>query len=147
MLLNRAIAAGPSVAMAWTMSSATRGYTGDAATAVQHAELGVRLSPLNARLFWHKGGSGPAHLAGEYEQALEWARSAFERNGCIRFNLRTLIATLVALGASEEAADSAQYLLRLQPDFRLGPYAGRCPFQPPILDTWLDRLRSAGLPE
>jgi adenylate cyclase len=147
-LLDRAIAAGPSLAMAWTMSSATRGYTGDARTAVQHGERGVRLSPLDARLFWHEGVLAQAHyLAGDYEQALEWARSAFERNGSIRFNLRTLIATLVALGRTKEAAESAQYLLRLQPDFRLGPYAGRCPFQPPILDSWLDRLRSAGLPE
>jgi adenylate cyclase len=147
-LLDRAIAAGPSSAMAWSMSSAARGYIGDGPTAVKHAEQGVRLSPLDARLFWHEGLLAQAHYVdGDYEQALEWARSALERNDSIRYNSRTLIATLAALGKQEEAAAAAQHLLRIQPDFRLGPYARRCPFQRPVLDTWLARLRSAGLPE
>jgi adenylate cyclase len=147
-LLDRAIEVGPSSAMAWSMSSATRGYIGDGAMAVQHAERGVRLSPLDARLFWHEGLLAQAHyVVGNYDEALEWARSAFERNESIRYNARTLIATLAALGRADEAAEVAQHLLRIQPDFRLGPYARRCPFLPPILDTWLARLRSAGLPE
>jgi adenylate cyclase len=147
-LLDRAIAAAPSSAMAWTMSSATRGYIGDGATAVQHAEQGVRLSPLDARLFWHEGLLAQAHYVnGDYEQALEWGRSALERNESIRYNIRTLTATLVALGRNDEAGEAARQLLRVQPDFRLGPYAERCPFQRPILDTWLARLKSAGLPE
>jgi adenylate cyclase len=147
-LLDRAIMAGPSSAMAWTMSSATRGYIGDGGTAVQHAEQGVRLSPLDARLFWHEGLLAQAHYVdGNYEQALEWVSSALERNEFIRFNIRTWIATLAALERVDQAAEAARHLLRVQPDFRLGPYAKRCPFQRPILDTWLARLRSAGLPE
>jgi adenylate cyclase len=147
-LLDRAIAAGPSSAMAWSMSSCTRGYLGDGALAVQHAEQGVRLSPLDARLFWHEGILAQAqYIAGEYEQALDWARSAFERNESIRFNIRTLIATLAALGRLDEAAEMAHYLLRLQPDFRLGPYAKLCPFPRAILEPWLDRLHLAGIPE
>ena len=108
----------------------------------------VRLSPLDARLFWHEGGLAQAHyVQGNYDEALEWVRSAVRRNESIRYNLRTLIATLVALGKEEEAAEAAQHLLRIQPEFRLGRYAKHCPFLGPILDTWLARLRSAGLPE
>jgi adenylate cyclase len=147
-LLDRAIEAGPSSAMAWSMSSATRGYVGDGKTAVKHGEQGVRLSPLDARLFWHEGVLAQAHyIAGSYEEALEWARNAVARNETIRHNARTLIATLAALGRKEEAEEAAQHLLRIQPDFRLGTYAERCPFKPPTLDAWLARLRSAGLPE
>ncbi len=147
-LLDRAIAAGPSSAMAWSMSSATRGYVGDGPTAVRHAEQGVRLSPLDARLFWHEGMLAQAHYAnGDFEQALEWARSAVERNESIRYNVRTLIATLAALGKEDDAVAAGQQLLRIQPDFRLGPYSKRCPFLSPMLDTWLARLRAAGLPE
>lgn len=147
-LLDRAIEVGPSSAMAWSMSSAARGYVGDGVTAIQHAEQGVRLSPLDARLFWHEGMLAQAHyIARDYEQALEWARSAIERNEYVRYNVRTLIATLAALGQAAEAAEAARHLLRLQPDFRLGPYSRRCPFQRPILDEWIARLRSAGLPE
>jgi adenylate cyclase len=147
-LFDRAIAAGPSAAMAWSMSSATRGYIGDGRTAVQHAEQGVRLSPLDQSLYWHEGLLAQAHYVdGNYEQALEWARSAVERNEHVRYNLRTLIATLAALGRMDEAATAARQLLRIQPDFRLGPYARRCPFQPPTLDQWLARLAAAGLPD
>jgi class 3 adenylate cyclase/TolB-like protein len=147
-LLDRAITAGPSSSMAWSMSSATRGYVGDIDLAVRHAEQGVRLSPLDARLFWHEGVLGQAcYLAGDYERALEWTRSSFERNASIRFNIRTLIATLVALGQVAEAAEMGRHLLRIQRDFRIGPYAPNCPFRSPVLETWLARLRQAGLPE
>jgi adenylate cyclase len=147
-LLDRAIVAGPSSAMAWTMSSLTRGFMGDGAAAVQHAEHGVRLSPLDARLFWHEGGLAQAHyFDGNYAEALEWARSAVGRNESIRYNLRTLIATLAALGEVDEGTAAAQQLRRIQPDFRLGPYSKNCPFLGPVRDAWLARLRSAGLPE
>jgi adenylate cyclase len=146
--LDRAIEAGPSSAMAWTMSSCTRGYIGDTRTAVEHAEQGVRLAPLDARLFWHEGILGQAYyIAGDYDQAFEWSRSAFERNESRRANLRTMIATLVALDRQEEAAEAAGILLSLEPRFRLGSYAERCPYPAGLLEPWLARLRSAGLPE
>lgn len=146
--LDRALAAGPSSAMAWTNSAATCGFIGDGATAVQRAEQGVRLSPLDAHTFWHEGHLAQAYYVnGDYEQALTWALSAVGRNDSIRFNLRTLIATLAALGRIAEAVDVAGHLLRIQPDFRVGPYAKRCPFQGLILERWLARLRSAGLPD
>jgi tetratricopeptide (TPR) repeat protein len=146
--LDRAIEVGPSSAMAWSMSSCTRGYIGDGATAVRHAEQSVRLSPLNVRLSWHEGVLAQAHyINGTYEEALEWARSAVARNEDRRPNWRTLIATLVALGQFKEARHAARRLLALEPGFRVGSYAERCPFSGTTLMTWLDRLRAAGLPE
>lgn len=146
--LERAIEAGPSLAMAWTMGSATSGFLGDGPTAVRRGEQGVRLSPLDALSFWHEGLLAQAHyINGGYEQALNWARSAMARNELIRFNSRTLVATLMALDHREEAAIAARHLLRIQPTFRLGPYAKVCPFRGTTLDTWLARLRSAGLPD
>jgi adenylate cyclase len=146
--LDRAIEAGPSLAMAWTMSSATCGYIGDGRNAVIRAEQGVRLSPLDALTFWHEGILAQAHyINGDYEQAVAWARQALARNEAIRFTSRTLIASLAALGQTNEAAEEARKLLSLQPDFRLGPYATRCPFKEAILGPWIARLRSAGLPD
>jgi adenylate cyclase len=145
---GRAIAAGPSSAMAWTMASATSGFLGDGPEAVSQGEQGVRLSPLDARSFWHEGLLGQAHYVnGDYEQALEWALSALNRNGLIRFNHRLLIATLGALGRGREAAEAARRFLQIQPDFHVSSYAKRCPFRATALETWLGHLRSAGLPE
>ena len=146
--LDRAIAAGPNSAMAWTMSSATCGYIGDGPTAVRRAEQGVRLSPLDAHTFWHEGILAQAHYVnGDYEQAVVWARRAAGRNESIRFTTRTLIASLAALGRAEEAVKAAQHLMNLHPEFRLGPYARRCPFRNPGPENWIAGLRSAGLPE
>jgi adenylate cyclase len=145
---ERAIAAGPSSAMAWTMASATSGFLGDGPAAVRQGEQGVRLSPLDARSFWHEGLLGQAHYVNDdYKQALEWVRSALNRNGLIRFNHRLLIATLGALGRHREAAEAARRFLQLQPDFRISSYARRCPFRGAALETWLGHLRSAGLPD
>jgi adenylate cyclase len=147
-VLERAIAAGPSSAMAWSMASATSGFLGDGPTAVRQGEQGVRLSPLDARSFWHEGLLGQAHYVnGDYEQALEWVRSALSRNELIRFNQRLLIVTLGALGRREEAAQAARRFLQIQPDFRVSFYARRCPFRGAALETWLGHLRSAGLPD
>ena len=146
--LERAIAAGPSSAMAWTMASATSGFLGDGPTAVRQGEQGVRLSPLDARSFWHEGLLGQAHYVnGDYEKALEWVSSAVSRNELIRFNQRLLIVTLAALGRSEAAAQAARRYQQIQPDFRVSSYAKRCPFRGAALETWLGRLRSAGLPD
>ena len=147
-VLERAIAVGPSSAMAWTMASATSGFLGDGPTAVRQGEQGVRLSPLDARSFWHEGLLGQAHYVnGDYEQALDWVRSAVSRNDLIRFNQRLLIVTLGALGRHEEAAQAANRYLQIQPGFRISSYAKRCPFRDAALETWLGHLRSAGLPD
>ena len=129
--LDRAIEAGPSSAMAWTMSSCTRGYIGDGERRSSTPSRAFASRRWTARLFWHEGLLGQAHyVEGNYEKALEWVQSALSRNRSIRYNHRTLIATLVALGRHEEAAEAARALLRIQPDFRLGPYSRQCPFVP-----------------
>jgi TolB-like protein len=146
--LDRAIDVGPSVAMAWSMSSATRGYMGNGPLAVAHAERGQRLAPADRYTFWHEGILAQAHYVnGDYEQAVTWARSAVAHNRAIRFTLRTLTASLMAQGRRAEAEAAARHLLTVQPDFRLGVYAPRCPFVEPILRGWIGRLREAGLPE
>lgn len=146
--LERALQAGPSSAMAWTMSSATHGFIGNGPVAVRHAEQGLRLSPLDARIFWHEGILAQAHyINGAYENAVTWGYSAVGRNSAIRFTHRTLIASLAALGRMDEASGVARRFLNIQPDFKLEKYAKTCPFQDPILTQWIDRLRSGGLPD
>jgi class 3 adenylate cyclase len=146
--LDRAIEAGPSVAMAWTMSSAARGFVGNGPLAVLHAEKGQRLAPADPYRFWHEGILAQAHyINGDLDQAIGWARSAVAHNPSIRFTLRTLAASLAAAGRMTEAAGAAARLLAVQPDFRLTSYTPRCPFVPSILEPWIGHLRAAGLPD
>ena len=146
--LERALQAGPSSAMAWTMSSATRGFVGDGSVAVQHGEQGLRLSPLDARSFWHEGILAQAHyINGDYEKAVAWAYSAVGRNASIRFTHRTLIASLAAVERLDEASGVVRRFLNIQPDFKLTAYEKTCPFQGKILTEWIARLRAGGLPD
>jgi len=145
---DRAIDASPNCAIAWTMSSATYGYLGNGAAAIERAERGLSLSPLDAHVFWHEAILAQAfYVHGQYEQAVSWAKKAAGHNASAIFNIRTLAASLLALGRQEEAQQCAQRLLRIQPNFRLTEYAPRCPFTNPIIDVWIERLRLAGLPE
>jgi adenylate cyclase len=146
--LDRALEVSPSCANAWTMSSLARGFLGDAAVAIEHAEHGLRLSPLDAHMFWHEGALAQAYyIGGHYDAAIAWDRKAIARNPSAHFVHRRLIASLAAMGRAPDARRAAAEFLRLQPDFRLAPYARRCPFKGPILETWIERLRFAGLPD
>ena len=146
--LDRAVEAGPNSAVAWTMSSITCGYLSDSATAVERAELGLRLAPLDGYAYWHESALAQAHyLNGNYEAALAWARKSATQRPSAVFNLRLLAATLVALERIADARKAGADLLRIQPAFRLALYARRCPFKGSVLDAWLERLRMAGLPD
>ena len=71
LFLDRAIEAGPSAAIAWTMSGATCGYIGNGPLAVERAERGVRLAPQDAYRFWHEAVLGQAHyINGNYDEAV-----------------------------------------------------------------------------
>jgi adenylate cyclase len=147
-LFDRALAAGPSCALAWTMSSCNCGYLGDCETAVRRAEQGLRLSPLDAHVFYHEHILAQAHyLCGNYEDAAAWAEKSAGHNGAFTSNLRTLTACLVALGRVGEARRVAQRLLQVQPKFGLAAFTARTPLRGAARDDFVGRLRAAGLPD
>ena len=146
--LDRALAAGPSCAMAWTMSSATYGYLGEGATAVLRAEHGLRLSPLDSHVFMHEHILSQAHyINGNYDEAIAWGRKSAQHNRQLTSNLRVLAASLVAVGKVDEAREMARQLLSVEPTFGLRAFAARTPLHGATLDILVDRLRAAGLPE
>ena len=146
--LDRARAAGPSCAWAWSLSSLTRGYVGDGPTAVTHARHAVRLSPLGPEAALHEHALSQAHyIDGDYEQAADWGRLSAAHNSAHASNLRTLIASLVVLGRLDEARGYAQRLMHLSPGFRIAEFRSRTPLQGALRDQFAQRLRLGGLPE
>jgi tetratricopeptide (TPR) repeat protein len=130
------------------MSSVTYGFLGDGAAAVERASHGLRLSPLDAHIFYKESALGQAHyVAGNYEAAVAWARRAQAHNPAAMFNDRLLAASLSALGRMTEARQVANGMLQRTPGFCLGVYRGRCPFRGDALEAWIGRLRAAGLPD
>jgi TolB-like protein/class 3 adenylate cyclase len=145
---NRALTVGPSCAWAWGYSSLTCGYLGDYETAVIRAERGVRLSPLGPDAFWLEHYLSQAYyLSGRYEDAVGWGRMSAAHAGANTSNLRSLIASLVALGEMDEARTIAQRLLELAPTFRLTNFRGRTPLRSEVRELFAHRLSLAGVPE
>jgi tetratricopeptide (TPR) repeat protein len=144
---DRAIKISPNCPEAWSMSSITLGFLGDGAAAVERAEHGLRLSPLDAHLFYKESVVAQAHyVVGQYEAAVAWARQSQVHNPSAMFNDRLLIASLSALGRIEEAQRVTLGILERSPDFRLNMYRSRCPFRGKALDEWISRLQAGGLP-
>jgi adenylate cyclase len=146
--LDRAIAAGPNCALAWTMSSATCGYLGQGAMAVLRAENGLRLSPRDSHVFFHEHILSQAHyINGNYDEAIAWARKSAQHNPRFTSNLRVLAASLAAVDKIGEATEVGRQLLAVEPRFGLRAFAARTPLRGAVLDTFVDRLRAAGLPD
>jgi adenylate cyclase len=148
-LVDRAIEAGPSCALAWTLASCTCSYMGDGAEAVARAEHSLRLSPRDPLAFFYLCNMGIAHYANHaYEQAVQFARKSMARKKSFRANLRMLIAGLVALDELNEARDVARMLTEVDPEFRLSSYRSLCPWQDGhVRDLFIDHLRCSGLAE
>ncbi len=147
-LFDRAIAASPSSAIAWTRSSPTYSYLGDAREAIRRAEEGLRLSPLDLHIFFAHGILGLAlYIAGEYEEGLKWGRKAREENPAWTANLRFLAVNLAALGCHEEAKHVGNALVSVEPGFRVDRFMEGYPLQGAARRAaFADHLRAAGLP-
>src|SRR5262249_39144339 len=122
-LFDRAISASPSSAIAWTRSSPTYSYIGDAQEAIRRAEQGLRLSPLDLHIFFSHTILGLAHyVAGAYEDGVRWGRKAREENPRWTANLRLLAANLAAAGHLADAREVGRALIAVEPGFRVGRF-------------------------
>jgi adenylate cyclase len=147
-LFDRALTISPSSAIAWTRSSPTYSYLGEAREAFARADRGLQLSPFDLHIFYTHTVLGLAqYVAGEYEEAVRWGRKAREENPQFTANLRLLAASLVALGQTDEAREVASALLAVTPSFQVGPFVeGYAIRDPERRDRLALELRAAGLP-
>jgi adenylate cyclase len=143
---ERALEVAPGNAMAWTLSSGVYSYTGQTKSAVERAERGMRLSPVDKQSFFYLLFLSLAHYVnGTYEESIIWGRKSAALNPRLCSNLRWLIGSLVAAGRMDEARHFAGSLLEVNPAFRLSSYAKWCPLQPNLKTELLKRLSIAGI--
>jgi tetratricopeptide (TPR) repeat protein len=145
---DRAIGCSPNCPLPWTFRGATRCFVGDGADAVADASNGVRLSPLDPHIFFAEHILAQAHYTnGDFHQAVRWARRADRRNRQLTSNLRTLIASLVAIGDAADAGEFVERHQRIVPTFRVSVWAARTPMQGDVRTCRVERLLAAGMPE
>ena len=147
-LFDRALAASPNSAVAWTRSSPTYSYLGDSREAIRRAEQGLRLSPFDPHVFFAHSILGLGYyVAGDYEEAVRWGRIAREENAQFTANLRFLAASLGALGHTHEAREVGEALLIMEPKFEVARFVASYAIRDPDRSEHLARhLRLAGLP-
>ena len=147
-LFDRAISASPSSAIAWTRSSPTFSYIGDAREAIRRAEQGLRLSPFDLHIFFAHAILGLAlYVAAEHEEGIRWGRKAREENPSWTANLRFLAVNLAAAGHLDEAREVGRALLAVEPGFRVGRFIEGYALRDPVRARFGDHLRQAGLPD
>jgi adenylate cyclase len=148
-LFDRAIAANPSSAIAWLRSSATFAYIGETREAKRRAEIGLRLSPYDVHVFYSYAIHALAsYCAGDYAEAVQWARRSTALNPRFTANLRFLAASLAATGQAEEAKRVAGLLLQINPNFSTRRFAEAHAFKDPAKrKLFAEHLILAGLPE
>ena len=147
-IFDRALAAAPGNAMVWSLSSGVRAYIGEGREAINRAERGLRLSPVDTQSYFYLLFLALAHYVnGTYEESVIWGRKSMALNPRLCSNMRWLIGSLVGLDKLSEARHVAQTLLQVQPRFRISTYAQWCPLKPELRAGLLEKLRIAGIPE
>lgn len=148
-LFDRALAAHPSAAIAWTRSSATFAYIGEPREARRRVDIGLRLSPYDQHIFFSYGLAGlAAYAGGDYAEAALWGAKSMAANPRFVGNLRFLAASLAASGQFREARQVGEQLLRLSPRFSAAKFAAGHAFQDAEMRLrFRDHLLLAGLPE
>jgi adenylate cyclase len=145
--LERALTAGPACAWSWSLAALASAWSGDGRTALAQANEAARLSPLGPDAGWHEYALALAcHVNGDHQDAVGWGIRAADRNPGHAANLRTLAASLSALGQVEEAQVYARLLLGVDPAFRVDTFRQRTPWRGDIADQFAERLCRAGLP-
>jgi adenylate cyclase len=146
---DRSFALSSSSALALGFSSIVRAWKGDDATAVDHAERAIRLSPFDPLLYLPYVGLAYAHFAaGRFEEAAAAAHRASQSNPKFSMPYVLHAAALANLGRGEEARVVADGLREVEPDLTVSTAIRSARFANPDKNTELaDALLRAGLPE
>jgi TolB-like protein len=146
---DRSFSLSRSSALALGFSSIVRAWNGDDATAVEHAERAIRLSPLDPLLYVPHVGLAYAHFAaGRFDAAAIAAGRASKSNQ--KFTMPHVLhaAALANLDRDDEAVAVVDRLRELDPQLTVGTAIRSARYVDPAKNADLgDALRRAGLPE
>jgi adenylate cyclase len=147
-MFEAALRIGSSSVLAWTYSSPTFSYVGDWERAVANAQYALRLSPLDPHGYTMRAALALAYYTGRnYVEAARWGRRAVAANPHYHASYRFLIAALAAQEDVAQARRIAERFLRLDPGFRVEPFAAAYAFADSRRNEEFGKhLLKAGLP-
>jgi adenylate cyclase len=143
---DQALAAGPNLALAWTLSSINHGCLENDRLAIDHALMGVKLSPLDNFTHFSLSVVSQAYfVAGNFPEAVSYGSLAYGRNRRFSGNLRIYAAALAEVGDLDEARRVVEDHKRVLPNFKLDTWSEQTQLSAKIRDRIVAGLRKAGL--
>jgi len=143
----RAIALSPNLPIAWTLSSWSKIYNGEHATAVRHAMMSQSLSPRDPHIFFVEHALMTAQFfSHQLEEAEMLAEVVLERNPGHASALNVRLAILGHMARKEEARQCLAMLREIDPNISIEKIVARPPLRPEDSAFYIDGLRRAGVP-
>jgi TolB-like protein/Flp pilus assembly protein TadD len=148
-LLARAISLDPNLAAARIWNGYVQLFLGDRDAAIEQFQVGLRMSPLDPRIFLAQNGMAFAHfLAGRYEDGSSWSKIAVQQNPDYVAAHRTLMACHAMAGRVEEARQAWAVARQIDPAQRIATVLNRWHFRrPQDYQRLAEACRIAGMPE
>jgi TolB-like protein len=148
-LLARAISLDPNLAAARFWNGWVQLYPGDGDAAIEQFQIGLRMSPLDPRIFLAQNGMATAHfLACRYEDGSLWAKIAVQQNPNFVGAQRILMSCHAMAGRVEEARQVWAVARQIDPNQRVSTVMnGRHYRRPQDIQLFEEACRIAGMPE
>jgi len=148
--IDRALVLNPNLAQIWNASGWVRMYLGEYASAIEHFERAMRLSPLDPLTYFASTGMAFAHaFAGRSDEAISWATKALHEQPNWATALRVAAIANALSDRMVEARAAMACLREVDPALRLGNVDRVAPPFRRAEDRvrFIESLRKAGLPE
>lgn len=146
---ERALALNPNLAFAEAVLASVYCWTGEYDATIRHIERSERLSPRDPVLNLFGIAQATAEFcAGRYEKAADLARKVTDMSPNSPSAWRMLTSSSALSGRDDDARAALSHLLQLAPGLTVAHCRRTVPTnQTAYLETYLDGLRKAGLPE
>jgi tetratricopeptide (TPR) repeat protein len=142
---ERALALDPNSSEVLLFAASVIAWSGRPKEAIPLYHKSIRLNPFAPGTYF-TALSLAYRLAGQYDQAVEQAKKAVEREPKNGLAHLALVSGCIFSGREEEAHAAAAEVLKINPDFSLEEYAKALPFKDRYqVDCAIDGLRKAGL--
>jgi adenylate cyclase len=149
-LLTRAITFDPNLALARIWNGWAQLGLGNQAAAIEQFQIGLRLSPLDPRIFVAQAGMAAANfLAGRYEEGCAWSKITVQQNPNFVGAHRNLVACHAMAGRIEEARQAWAVARQIDPSQRISTgFLNRLlRRRPQDVQRYTEAFRMVGMPE
>ncbi|MDI1268194.1 MAG: tetratricopeptide repeat protein [Polaromonas sp.] len=145
---EHALSINPNDSFASLLKGTLHAFKGEGEAAIAGTEKALLLSPLDPiRYFYDSLAASAAVAAGQYMRAIELAQRSLRANRTHTSTYRALAIAQSQAGLVDDAKETVQQLLKLEPGFSVSVFVHRSPSSAyPIGKVYANALTRAGLP-